>query len=159
MRPLPFFLGLSLFATLPVYAGELASRALQAGDCAVFREGGNGRLLRTPSYWLRGRVVSVVSERRLAGRCPHVGKPQSAYTRADWARLAAASPCVDSDAAVREVDVLRISLRVDAWETPWSHQHGTTGWLFRGHFLDRLLKKDELIDMDAAWLEACEAAG
>lgn len=57
---------------------------------------------------------------------------------------------------MREVDVLRIGLMIDEWETPWSHQHGSTGWLFRGYFLDTPLKKGEVIDLDASWLERCE---
>lgn len=66
------------------------------------------------------------------------------------------APSVQTDAEVREVDVLRIGLMIDEWETPWSHQHGSTGWLFRGYFLDTPLKKGEVIDLDASWLERCE---
>jgi hypothetical protein len=127
----------------------------RVGDCVLFREGGEGLLLKTPSYWLRGVIAGVSNERRLAGRCPQIGKPESAYTHDDWIRIAAATPCVQSDAEVREVAVVRISVAVEEWETPWSRQHGTTGWLFRGHFLDKPLKKGDLIDMDASWLEHC----
>jgi len=45
---------------------------------------------------------------------------------------------------------------VEEWETPWSNQHGTGGWLFRGQFLDIPLAKSVQIDMDATWLERCE---
>ncbi len=86
-------------------------------------------------------------------RCALIGKPLQASTRDVWVRVAAATPCVESDAEVREVAVMRITVAVEEWETPWSNQHGTVGWLFRGHFLDKTLKKGELIDMDAAWLE------
>ena len=128
----------------------------QVGDCAIFREGGAGRIFKAPTYWLKGTIAAISAERRVAGRCPQMGKSQAAYTRDDWLRIAASTPCVHSDAEIREVDVLRIRLSADEWETPWSHQHGTTGWLFRGYFLDRELKKGAVIDMDASWLERCE---
>lgn len=128
----------------------------QVGDCAIFREGGGGRILKAPTYWLKGSIAGVSRERRLAGRCPQIARPLAAYTRDDWLRVAAATPCVQTDAEVQEVDVLRIRLSVNDWESPWSQQHGTTGWLFRGYFLDTPLKRDEIIDMDASWLERCE---
>jgi hypothetical protein len=132
------------------------SEGLQVGDCVMFREGGVGLLLKTPTYWLRGTVTKASAERRLAERCPVIGKPQSAYSRNDWLRVAAAQPCVTHDAEVREVDVLRVGVSVDEWETPWSLQHGSVGWLFRGKFLDTDLHKGARIDMDAAWLVRCE---
>ncbi len=128
----------------------------QLGDCVVFREGGSGRILKTPTYWLKGSIAAISHERRLAGRCPEIGKLASNYTRADWARVAAATPCVGNDAEIREVAVLRIRVVVEAWETPWSNQHGTVGWLFRGQFLEQPLKQGGLIEMDATWLEHCE---
>ena len=143
----------------PANALPLASTgasSLQLGDCVMFREGGAGFLLRTPTYWLRGLVAGISPERRLARRCPEIGKLMPAYTREDWARVAAAMPCVDSDADVREVDVVRIRVAVEAWETPWSNQHGTVSWLFRGHFLDQALNKGALIEMNSSWLERCE---
>lgn len=138
-------------APLPVLQTEP-----QIGDCAIFREGGGGRIFKAPTYWLKGTIAAMSAERRMAGRCPEMGKPISAYQQNDWVRIAASTPCVHTDAEVREVDVLRIQLRVDSWETPWSYQHGTTGWLFRGYFLDKALKKDLIIDMDVSWLERCE---
>ena len=73
--------------------------------------------------------------------------------------LAAAMPCVENESAAvpKDVEVTRLQVTVDDWETPWSHQHGTTGWLFRGQFLDQTLRKGAVIDMDAVWLERCEA--
>jgi len=146
------------FAVLADEAGTLAkiSSDIHVGECVIFHEGGAGLLFKTPTYWLKGAVAGVSPERRRAGPCPEIGKLRPAYTREDWVRFAAANPCVENDAEVREVDVLRIRMTVEAWETPWSNQHGTAGWLFRGHFLDRLLKKGEVIDMDANWLERCE---
>lgn len=128
----------------------------KAGDCAIFREGGGGRIFKLPTYWVKGTIAAVSVERRLAGRCPQIGKPQVSYRRDDWVRIAESTPCVMTDAEVREVEVTRIQLSIDEWETPWGYQHGTTGWLFRGYFLDKELKKGEIIDMDATWLERCE---
>lgn len=139
----------------PVSASEVLP-VPQVGDCVVFREGGVGFVLKTPTYWLKGSIARISPERRMAGRCPVMGKPTAAYTRADWARIAAATPCVEKDSEVREVDVLRIHVAVEEWETPWSIQHGTAGWLFRGNFLDKPLRKGGVIDMDASWLERCE---
>jgi hypothetical protein len=137
-------------------AAQTAVDSPQAGDCVIFREGGAGLVLKAPTYWLKGSIAAISPERRLAGRCPEIGKLAPNYTRADWVRVAAAMPCVGTDAEVREVAVLRISVAVDSWETPWSSQHGTVGWLFRGQFLDQPLKQGGLIDMDATWLARCE---
>ena len=149
--------GLAVLAVAEDFAPPSSAQdGPKIGDCAIFREGGSGRIFRTPTYWMKGTIAALSAERRVAGLCPQMGKPLSAYTRDDWVRIAASTPCVQTAAEVREVDVLRIRFVVDEWETPWSYQHGTTGWLFRGYFLDRALKKGEIIDMDAAWLERCE---
>jgi hypothetical protein len=126
------------------------------GDCVLFREGGDGLLITTPVYWLRGTIAALSSEKRLAVLCPRLNKPTVAYTRADWQRLAAATPCVERAEDSREVDVLRVQVRVEEWETPWAPAHGTTSWLFRGHFLAEPLSKGKEIDMDATWLQRCE---
>jgi hypothetical protein len=125
-------LGSLVLANL-VFAGDLSttSPSLRLGDCVMFREGGAGLVLRTPTYWLKGVVARVSAERRLAGRCPVIGKSISAYTRSDWVRVAAAMPCVDNEADVREVDVMRVRMVVEEWETPWSNQHGTGGVISR----------------------------
>ena len=154
-----FFVAAAFALACPVMDVLASAEGPQVGDCAIFREGGSGRVLKAPTYWLKGTVGAVYAERRLAGRCPRIGKPLAAYTRDDWVRIAASTPCVERDADVREVDVLRIRFVVDEWETPWSFQHGSTGWLFRGYFLDRALKKGEIIDMDASWLERCAPRG
>ncbi len=147
----------ALFLTTMALADVAPAAGPQVGDCVMFREGGAGWLLKAPTYWLKGSIAGIARERRMADVCPRLNKPLSAYTRADWALLAAATPCVDRDSDVREVAVLRIRVSVENWETPWSYQHGAAGWLFRGQFLDQTLKKGEVIDMDASWLEPCEA--
>jgi hypothetical protein len=143
-------------------AFSAASAGPQLGDCVIFSEGGAGRLLKAPTYWLKGSIAALSRQRWQLDRCPHIGKPAAAHTVADYARLAAAMPCVEPasvsvvDTLPREVEVTRVQVLVAEWETPWSHQHGTTGWLFRGQFLEQTLRKGALIDMDAAWLEGCE---
>ncbi|MBP9805194.1 MAG: hypothetical protein KBE22_09865 [Candidatus Accumulibacter sp.] len=146
----------SLFAASAL-ADDALPAAPQPGDCVTFREGGSGWLLKAPTYWLRGVIAGVSRERRMAKVCPRIGKPVSAYTRVDQLRMAAATPCVEHDSEVGEVDVLRLQVSVEAWETPWSYQHGNVGWLFRGQFLEQTLKHGQVIDMDAGWLEPCEA--
>ncbi|TMQ74555.1 hypothetical protein [Candidatus Accumulibacter phosphatis] len=133
-----------------------AASGLQIGDCVIFREGGAGWLLKTPTYWFKGLVVDLSRERRIANLCPHIGKQASAYTQADQLRLAAAMPCVDKESEVQEVPVLRLRVAVEAWETPWSPQHGGIGWLYRGQFLDQKLYKGGVLDIDATWLAPCE---
>lgn len=125
------------------------------GDCVIFREGGSGLLFRTPTYWLKGRITKLVREARQTHRCPRFDKPPAAYTSSDWARLAEAMPCAKDETGTRIVEVLRVHVAVDEWETPWSHQHGGRGWLFRGQFLEQILHKGTLIDMDASWLAHC----
>jgi hypothetical protein len=148
----------ALLAAFAAAAGTLPTGATvpQVGDCVMFREGGGGLILKSPTYWLRGSVAGVLQESRTAGRCPDLGKAQSSYTHHDWVRHAAALPCVDDD-AVRVVDVTRVQVAVEDWETPWSNRHGTARWLFRGQFLDQRLRKGESIDIDANWLEPCQS--
>lgn len=138
-------------------AAEVGGRALAPGDCVMFREGGEGRLFKAPTYWLRGTVREVATEPHWAGRCPDLGKPRSAFTPDDWARLVAASPCVEREDEAREVERTRVRIAVDAWETPWSYSHGSAGWLFRGRFLGHRLTQGEALDLDAHWLTRCEA--
>lgn len=156
--PCRLFFFCAVVLSAPVSAEEVPSvvPGPKLGDCVLFREGGVGFIFKTPTYWLKGKVAEISQEHRLAGRCPKIGKSETAYNRDDWARIAAATPCVESDAEVREVPVLRIHVAVEEWETPWSIQHGTVGWLFRGQFLNTPLRRGELIDMDATWLERCE---
>ena len=136
---------------------QMACGKVQTGDCVVFREGGEGRLFKTPTYWLKGLVLAVLTERRQIRVCPQFAKPQSGYTREEWVQLAQAMPCVNREAGVHEADVSRAQIVVDSWETPWSVQHGATGLLFRGSFMNQPLAKGVVVDIDTAWLEHCEA--
>ncbi|MEI7613109.1 MAG: hypothetical protein WCK63_09380 [Betaproteobacteria bacterium] len=130
---------------------------LRPGECVIFREGGGGYVLTTPTFWLKGRVAGIETQRRWAGRCPVIGKAPAAYSRSDWATVVEALSCVASDSEVGEVSVVRVQVVVESWDTPWSNQHGAAGWLFRGMFVDKPLKKGDSIDMDAAWLERCDS--
>lgn len=125
-------------------------------DCAIFREGGAGRLFKAPTYWMKGRVQRIYLERKLTVRCPVIAKPVQAFTHDDWVRLVSAAPCVTDDAEIREVESELVELIVESWETPWSLQHGASGWLFRGYFLDKALKKGGALELNSAWLRHCE---
>ena len=79
-----------LFLPRLVLADDTASsapRPPQIGDCVIFREGGGGFILKAPTYWLKGSIAALSSERRVAGLCPKIGKQVSAYSRDDWARV------------------------------------------------------------------------
>ena len=154
MRSLVFVL--CFFILLPLRAEEV--RMPVPGDCAMFREGGVGYILKTPTYWLRGSVAEVYSRPHQMALCPQLGKSRERYSRSDWKKVAEAYPCVTDPAKVREVEAIRIKLRVEAWDTPWSLQHGHNGMLFRGHYLDTELKEGVILDIDGTVLERCEVS-
>jgi len=156
MPPLTRLVLLLLLPAVPALAAE-PPRLPVAGDCALFREGGEGYVLKAPTYWLKGTIVELYHRPHRMDRCPDFGKPRTKYTRDDWRRLAEAYPCVSDAANAKEVEAVRVRLRVDAWDTPWTSQHGHNGWLFRGHFLDTELKEGVVIDIDGTLLERCEA--
>jgi len=163
MRPHTRLLTILILSAQPLLAPaaesavEAAARMPVAGDCAQFREGGEGYILKAPTYWLRGSIVEIYRRPHRMGLCPDPGKPKTRYTRDDWQRLADAYPCVNEAAKVRDVEAIRIRLRVDAWDTPWSNQHGHNGWLYRGHFLGTELKEGVVLDIDGTLLERCDA--
>lgn len=126
------------------------------GDCAMFREGGQGYILKGPAYWLRGRIEEVYKRPHRMGLCPNLGKTRERYTRDDWVTIADAYPCVTNPEHVGEVQAIRIRMRAEAWDTPWSLSHGHNGWLFRGHFLKTELKEGVVLDIDGTLLERCE---
>ncbi|MFA7291095.1 MAG: hypothetical protein WC023_02485 [Rhodocyclaceae bacterium] len=156
MRSLVLFSTFLTLAATGVIADE-ARRLPVAGDCAMFREGGVGYILTTPTYWLRGRIEAVYTRPHRMALCPQIGKPRERYSRDDWMTVADAYPCVTDPAKEREVQAVRIRMRAEAWDTPWSQQHGHNGWLFRGHFLKTELKEGVLLDIDGTLLERCEA--
>lgn len=127
-----------------------------AGDCAMFREGGVGYILTTPVYWLRGRIEEVYTRPHQMALCPQLGKTPERYNRDDWMKIAETYPCASDPAKVRELQAVRVRLRVEAWDTPWSSQHGHNGWLYRGHFLKTELKEGVVLDIDGSLLERCD---
>ncbi|MDQ5881758.1 MAG: hypothetical protein QG616_1589, partial [Pseudomonadota bacterium] len=54
MRPLVFVFAL-LAAVIQSASAEEAQMPVP-GDCAMFREGGEGYIMKTPTYWVRGRI-------------------------------------------------------------------------------------------------------
>ncbi len=144
--------------TIALWSGLLPAQtpAFSVGDCAVYREGGSGRLFKSPTYWLQGTVLAVTREERLAGLCPRFAKSGAALSREEKWAMARAMPCVARQTEIGQVAMTRVRLAVQTWETPWSSQHGMEGLLFRGAFLGAALVKGEAIDIDAAWLDRCE---
>ncbi|MCP5268474.1 MAG: hypothetical protein H6943_05465 [Zoogloeaceae bacterium] len=150
-------LTLAFLLSLVSLAHAESPRMPVAGDCALFREGGEGLILTAPTYWLKGTILEVYKRPHHMGLCPPINKPRERYTRNDWQQMAAAYPCVTDRAKVRDVEAIRIRLRADSWDTPWSSQHGHNGWLFRGHFLNVELKAGVELDIDGTLLQRCEA--
>lgn len=130
--------------------------AFSVGDCVVFREGGEGRLLKSPTFWVSGVVSEVRKERGPLRICPG-DAPGSLVTREVLWQLARAAPCVFErpQGALPDVEVTRVRMAADAWETPWSSAHGETGLLFRGTFMGEPLAKGGQLEMPADWLRPC----
>ena len=154
MRPLVFVFALLAAVTQSASAEE--AQMPVPGDCAMCREGGEGYIMKTPTYWVRGRIEEVYKRPHQMGLCPRIGKPRERFTRDDWMTIADTYPCVSDPANVGEVQAIRIRMRVEAWETPWSLQQGRVGWLFRGQFLKTELKEGVILDVDGTLLERCE---
>lgn len=128
----------------------------QAGDCALYREGGEGYILVAPTYYVRGTITEVYKRQHRMELCPSIPRTRLNYTRDDWRQLADAYPCVSDPAKVGEVETIRIRMRVEDWETPWAPQHGRNGMLMKGHFLDTELKQGVELDIDGTLLLRCD---
>ena len=48
-----------------------------------------------------------------------------------------------------------VRLRVTDWETPYAKLAANAGRLYRGMFIDKVLKKDMEIELEADLLQAC----
>ena len=149
------FLVCSLFLGGGWAVGSENTTQYRTGDCVLMREGGHGRVLVAPTYWVRGTVVEVIQRRHRAGICTHFAKQAERLTLADWRQIVEESPCVMQGEDVRDVDVERVTFAVEAWETPWSRSHGQSGRLFRGYYLDQELVKGGRLEIDALWLQPC----
>lgn len=130
---------------------------LQAGQCVVYEEGGSGWIMTDPVYYLKGEVIAAEVRTRHLGKCPLVpGKNIEQYSRDEFNRHAAAYPCVDADVPERDEQIGVVRLRVSQWETPHARKAANAGRLYRGMFIDRELKKDMEIELEADLLGVCE---
>ena len=165
MRFLPVSLALLAFAAV---AGEPPTRPsarllkaqpqeFETGRCVVYQENGGGGGASDTEYFVRGRVVAAALETRRLAVCPEVpGRAIEQYSRAEFNRLALAYPCLSGEPAGLEVQVGIVRLRVDDWETPHARRAANAGRLYRGMYIDRELKKDMEIELEADLLGACE---
>ena len=163
MRFLPVWLALLAFAAA---AGEPptrpSARLLKAqpqlfatGSCVIYQENGGGGVSDT-EYFVRGRVVAAARATRRLAACPEVsGRSIEQYSRAEFNRLALAYPCLSGEPADLEVQLGLVRLRVEAWETPHARRAANAGRLYRGMYIDRELKKDMEIELEADLLGAC----
>ncbi len=130
---------------------------LQAGQCVVYEEGGSGWIMTDPVYYLKGEVIAAEVRTRHLGKCPLVpGKNIEQYSRDEFNRHAAAYPCVGADVPERDEQIGVVRLRVSQWETPHARKAANAGRLYRGMFIDRELKKDMEIELEADLLGVCE---
>ncbi|RIX49132.1 MAG: hypothetical protein D3M94_04355 [Rhodocyclales bacterium GT-UBC] len=130
---------------------------LKVGQCVRYEEGGSGWVLTEPVYFLRGEVLAAEVRTRHLGTCPAVeGKRLEHYSRAEFNRHTLAFPCVESGVAERDEQIGVVRLRVSEWETPYLRKAANTGRLYRGMFIDRLLKKDMEIELEADLLSLCQ---
>lgn len=149
----------TLFIILFTFAQTLSaaeSRLPEPGDCAALREGGGGYILKEPTYYVKGAIIEIYRRPHRMEVCPTANKQRERYTRDDWQRYADAFPCVSAPELVKDVEAIRIRLRVSEWDTPWGLNHGKTGMLFRGHYLNTELKEGVELDIDGALLQRCD---
>ena len=127
------------------------------GECVIFREGGEGRLLKSPTFWVKGVVSEMRREREPVRDCPATVGAGSVISREALWQLAHSAPCVfnrrESDPV--EVEVTRVRVVVDAWETPWTTADGDVGLLFRGTYIGQPLVKGGAVEMLADGLKSC----
>jgi len=110
-----------------------------------------------PVYYLKGEVVAAEVRTRHLGVCPQVpGKNIEQYSREEFNRQALAFPCVSPNVAERDEQVGVVRLRVTDWETPHVRKAANAGRLYRGMFLDQVLKKGLEIELEADLLGTCE---
>lgn len=160
------FLLLAFFA-LPSLADEVALRPsarlifkqpelLKEGACVAYKEGGSGWIITEPVFYLKGTVLASEVRGRQLKSCPNVpGKTPLQYTREEYNRLALAYPCLEQGVPEQAMQLGMVRLRVSSWETPHAKKAANAGRLYRGMFIDKPLKKDLEIELEADLLEAC----
>ncbi len=130
---------------------------LQPGSCVRYEEGGAGWILTEPVYYLKGRVLAADVQTRRLVQCPQVpGKTIEQYTRDEFNRHAKAYPCLAAGVPERDEQIGIVRFQVDDWETPHARKAENDGRLYRGMYLDRVLKKGMEIELEADLLGACE---
>ncbi|HEX6736383.1 MAG TPA: hypothetical protein VF096_16360 [Azonexus sp.] len=129
---------------------------LQPGHCVRYEEGGRGWVVTEPVFYLKGTVLAAEVRSRQLPVCPQVaGKDPGQYSRAEFVRLAQASPCVAPGTPVRDEQIGIVRLRVTEWETPHARRAENAGRLYRGMFLERPLQQGLEIELEADLLGLC----
>ncbi len=129
----------------------------QPERCVIYREDGGGNGASETDYFVKGRIVAAGVETRILPACPAVpGRGIEHYTRDEFNRLALAYPCLNGEPVNIEAQLGLVSLRVDSWETPHGRRAANAGRLYRGMYIDRELKKDMEIELEADLLGSCE---
>lgn len=136
---------------------EQRPTALAAGQCVRYEEGGAGRVMTEPVYYLQGEVIATMVQPRRLDKCPVVpGKRLDQYSRDEFNRHALALPCVAPDVPVRDEQIGLVRVRVTDWETPYARPAASAGRLYRGMFIDRKLEKGMEIQLEADLLGQCD---
>jgi hypothetical protein len=129
---------------------------LRPGSCVMYKEGGSGWVLTEPQFYLRGTILSSEVRTRQLASCPVVpNKNVAQYSREEFNRLSLAYPCLEQGVSAQEMQIGLVRLRVNEWETPHAKLAANSGRLYRGMFIDKPLKKNMEIEMEADLLEAC----
>ena len=129
----------------------------QPERCVIYREDGGGNGASETDYFVKGRIVAAGVEIRILLACPTVlGRGIEQYTREEFIRLALAYPCLNGEPANLEAQLGLVRMRVDSWETPHARRAANAGRLYRGMYIDRELKKDMEIELEADLLGSCE---
>lgn len=131
---------------------------LRPGQCVLYQEGGGGRLLTEPRYYLKGEVVAAQVATHRLSMCPVVpGKTVEQFNRSEFVRYLRAQPCFTNDRPARDDQIGLLRLRVTDWETPHARKAENEGRLYRGMFLDQPLEKGLEIDLEADLLTLCRS--
>lgn len=163
----PLILLISLLLSSALLAEEklqLAQRLIFAypeltrpGSCVVLKEGGEGFLMREPTYWLKARVLSARLKPHLLQACPEVaGKLPEQYQRDEFVRTAQAYPCGSSPP--KDVIVGIVTVQAEQWETPYMRRAAAKGRLYQGHYLDHKLTPETVLEIPADLLLPCDPA-
>jgi hypothetical protein len=130
--------------------------AVMAGRCVIYREAGNGPAAVEAPWFVRGHIVAAdVYTRRIAS-CPGApGQPFGQFDREAFNRLALAWPCRAGGGAERDERIGVVRFTVSDWETPHERRAASAGRLWRGMYIERELRKDMEIEIEADLLGAC----